>query len=246
MEGPNQYPDYRFNNEVLGLSDAQGARLISLDDLKALCVGPDLSRAPVPAVLNGVLQTVGGVDWGGGGVTGKSRTVIWVWGILPGGRLRTLFYKIYPGNNPVDDVRDIAEIFGQYSVSMVGGDAGGGALANSMLRDLLGAHRVVQIQYGSQPKPAKWNDVDRYLVDRTTMIDNFLMFLKKRKADYGPEILMREAVADVLNVFEEMTTHGKKIWQKYPEKTDDCLHAQIYGWFAAKMVQSDLRFYESS
>jgi hypothetical protein len=248
LEGPTAYSEHRFNNEVLGLSDSQGARLISLEELRALCTGPELNRYSNAQLLSGVTQTFGGVDWGGGGISGKSLTVMWVWGYRPGhtARLRTLFYKVYPGNNPVDDVDDIAQIFGMYNVQRVCGDAGGGFLANTMLAQKLGHDRVIQIQYGSGAKPAAWNNVDRYLVNRTVMIDNFLMSLKNKQAEYGPASMMQSAIDDVLSVHEELTTFGKKIWTKFPDKTDDCLHAQIYGWLAAKISLGDLQFVEST
>lgn len=235
----------RFRNEVLGVSDAIGRRLISLDELKSLCTGPGILRSPDP---NGNMQdvslTVAGVDWSGGGTSGISRTVLWVWGWVPRiQKLRTLYYRIYPGNNPVNDVRDILDILQKYHVTVVVGDAGEGALPNSMLRDGLGAHRCTMVQYGSQQSPCKWNGIDRYTADRTTMIDNYLMLLKKQGAIFPPYEETVEPIKDILNIYEEVTTLGKKVWRHAPSLPDDCLHAQLFGWFAFKLSQSDLKFY---
>jgi len=233
----------KFRNEVLGVSDAIGRRLISLEELEALCVGPSISPFPNEN-LNGCTITFAGVDWSGGGTTGVSRTVLWIFGFHPGTqKLRTLYYRIYPGNNAVTDVEDIAKICQQYSVAMVIGDAGEGALPNATLRDRLGAHRVTMVQYGALGQPIKWNGLDRYLSDRTTLIDNYLMCLKKGYVVYPPREESREPIKDILNVYEEVTTAGKKVWRHSPQLPDDCLHAQLFAWFASKIHMQDLKFY---
>ena len=238
----DMYSGAKFRNEVLGVSDAIGRRLISLEELEALCEGPSIS--PFPSTnLAGVSVTVAGVDWSGGGTSGVSRTVLWIWGFTPGDqKLRTLYYRVYPGNNAVTDVDDIARICQTYSVALVIGDAGEGALPNATLRDRLGAHRVTMVQYGAQAQPMKWN-IDRYLADRTTLIDNYLMFLKRKAAAFPPREEAREAIKDILNVYEEVTISGRKVWRHSPQLPDDCLHAQIFGWVAYKIVMQDLKFY---
>lgn len=233
----------KFNNEVLGISDAIGRRLISLEELESLCVGPSMSERP-GANMSGVTVVVAGVDWSGGGTSGVSRTVLWIWGFTPGDqRIRTLYYRIYPGNNAVMDVDHIAQTCAAYNVALVIGDAGEGALPNSTLRDRLGAHRVTAVQYGSQSQPMKWNGTDRYTADRTTLIDNYMMLLKRAAAVYPPRDEVREPIKDILNVYEEVTTSGKKIWRHSPQLPDDCLHAQLFGWLAWKIVMQDLKFY---
>lgn len=243
MKDLNQYSSSKFKNEVLGVSDAQGTRLISLEELKALCMGPALT--PEPGMnMQGVTATMAGVDWSGGGVSGKSRTVLWIWGWMPQQQLlKCLYYKIYPGNNPVDDVKDIAAACNRYQCALVVGDAGEGALANATLREALGMHRVTMVQYGSFNKPTNWNGIDRYHVDRTTLIDNYLMMLKRKGAVYGPYEQMKPSIDDVLNEYEEVTTSGKKVWRHSPNLTDDALHAQLFGWLAWKIIFADLRFY---
>lgn len=234
----------KFRNEVLGVSDAVGKRLISLEELEALCDGPDIRPEVGGPNMEGVSVTFAGVDWSGGGTSGVSRTVLWVWGWVPRlQKLRTLYYRIYPGSNAVAHVEDIARVCQNYHVALVVGDAGEGALANGTLRNALGAHRVTQVQYGSQSKPMSWNGVDRYTADRTTVIDNYMMYLKNRGVSFPPKEATREPIKDILNVFEEVTTHGKKVWRHSPQLPDDCLHAQIFGWIAYKINLGDTRFY---
>ena len=238
-------PTSLFKNEVLGVSDTIGTRMISLDELRSLCTGPALTEVPTQATFRGTAQVIAGVDWSGGGTSGLSRTVLWIWGYRPSDqKLVCLFYKVYPGTNPVHVVEEIGRICKNYRVSMTIGDAGEGALANDLLRKFLGGVNVSQVQYGSQSKALTFNGVDRYLADRTTLIDNYFMLLKEKKIEFGPVEQMETAIDDILNEYEEVTQSGKKVWRHSPQKPDDCLHAGLFGWIAWKVIQNDFRFYQ--
>ena len=74
-------PPVVFRNEVLGVSDAIGTRMISKDELEALCnESRPFDQFPTPAAWEGIVKCVGGVDWSGGGTSGVSRTVLGIWG----------------------------------------------------------------------------------------------------------------------------------------------------------------------
>jgi len=238
-------PPTTFRNEVLGVSDALGARMIAKDELEALCTGLPLSAVPNAANMDGISITAAGVDWSGGGTSGVSRSVLWIWGEhKASGILRTLFYRIYPGTNPVNSVEEIIQICNYYRVAYVVGDAGEGSLPNDVLRNALGANRMTQVQYGAYAKALNWNGQDRYLLDRTTMIDNYVMLLKKKLVQFGPKDEMSIAIADILNEYEEVTMLGRKVWRHSPQKPDDCLHAGLFGWLAYKIVMNDLKFWK--
>lgn len=238
----------RFRNEVLGVSDAVGRRLISLEELQKLCTGTGgIHPEPQQGTpqMDGVTVCIAGVDWSGGGTTGISRTVLWVWGFMPAyQQLKLLYFRVYPGNNAVVDVKDVIQICHNFGVAMIVGDAGEGSLPNSMLREALGAHRVIAVQYGSFAKAMHWNGVDRYHADRTTLIDNYMMYLKRGAVVYAAYEIMQQPIQDILNVFEEVTSSGKKVWRHSPQLPDDCLHAQLFGWLAFKIVTTDLKFYQ--
>ncbi|RKY28662.1 MAG: hypothetical protein DRP83_00380 [Planctomycetota bacterium] len=234
-----------FRNEVLGVSDEIGSRLLSQEELESLCTGDPLQQFPDRKALQGITQIVAGADWSGGGTTGVSRTVLWIWGWRPvDQKLITLFYKVYPGTNPVTAVEEIALVCKQYQVSMFCGDAGEGALANDLMRTHLGHHRVIQVQYGMQAKALKFNQVDRYTGDRTTLIDNYFMMLKQKKIEFGPLAEMRVAINDILNEYEDVTHTDRKVWRHSPQKPDDCLHAGLFGWLAWKIINKDFKFWQ--
>jgi hypothetical protein len=238
----DQYSESKFKNEVLGVSDAVGSRLVSMEELYQRCQDYTFEASPTTYKTSGG-TLVGGVDWSGGGTKGYSRTVGWIWRVQ-GSSMKCVWYRIFPSANPVEDVEELARVFKLYSVQLVIGDAGEGALANAQLKKFLGDSKVFQVQYGSSAQaPLKWNGRDRYMADRTTMIDNFLMFVKRGGTTYPRAEQSRAAFEDMLNVYEEVTQQGKKLWRHAPSQPDDALHAQIFAWIGAKILTHDLEFY---
>jgi hypothetical protein len=251
------YPESKFKNEVMGVSDAIGTRLISKEELESLCREYEIAEYPqASTLLSDIKGVVAGVDWSGGGASGNSRTVLWVWGIIGGGtahtfKLKTLYFKVYPDTNPISGgvVDHICDISQRFNVSLIIGDAGEGALANSNLRERLGPHRAMQVQYrgtasssSASGRPFYWNKVDRFLAERTTMIDHFFMYVKRQGVIYPNVRSMQLPIKDMLNEYEEVTKQGRKVWRHAPSQPDDCLHAQIFGWMAAKFMQMDPMF----
>jgi len=256
LEKLENYSDTRFNNEVLGMSDAIGSRYISQEELVSLCDESYFVRLPLPPNIQQGLRTiVGGVDWGGGSADADavSRTVAWVYGLTDNYQLKTLYFKIFAEENPAANVNEVAEIFKACNCQFVIGDAGGGAIANATLRDKLGPHRVGQAQYGGGvgfDKLIKWSrQAARYLINRTAVIDSYMMALKNQEVVFPNVRQMATPIQDILNEYEEVTQQhtgsgGRKVWRHAPTAPDDCLHAQIYAWLACKIVTGQLEFYE--
>ena len=244
--------EVKFLNECIGVSTSTGARLLTKEILEGLCdPNYEMTRLPLRTSRTGLLRVVAGVDWSGGGgeVKGmegllKSRTVLHIWGDMGDGRLKTMYYKIFPNGHPSGWIDEICELCQAWGVEMICGDAGEGALANAMLRDKLGAHRVVQARYLSASKPIDWNpNTMAYHCDRTTLIDNYALFLTHQKAVYPKLSQIQPAIDDILNIYEETTMAGRKVWRHAATQPDDCFHAQLFGWLAWRVLIQDLRFY---
>lgn len=239
----DRYSETKFKNEVLGISDAIGTRILGKEEMESLCLDYDIYREPPVGFMTGITSTVGGVDWSGGGTEGVSRTVAWVWGITPHGTLRTLYFRIYPITSPVAIVNEIAHVFQAYGVKLVVGDRGEGHLANDLLSKKLGKHRVHQVHYGNQAAPLTWNDKGQfYTADRTTLMDNYFMVMKRGGVEYPKRQYMDVVIQDTMNIYEEVTQMGKKVWRHSPTQPDDAFHAQLFGWLAAKIILMDLNF----
>lgn len=250
MESP-LYGESRFLNECIGVSTSMGVRLLTKEALESLCDEKlEMTRLPLPLSKEGILRTAAGVDWSGGGseIKGsegvlKSRTVLHIWGQQADGRLRTLFYKVFPNGHAIGWIDEIVELCNAWGVNMLVGDAGEGALANSYLRQRLGDHRVTAVRYMALSKPVEWNpNTLTYHVDRTTLIDNYAKWLIHKQAIFPCLKQATTAINDILNVYEEVTAQGRKVWRHAPTMPDDALHAQIFGWFAWKLLVQDLKF----
>lgn len=244
--------EVKFLNESIGVSTSTGARLLTKEVLESLC-DPSyvMSRIPTKTSLQGINRTFAGIDWSGGGqvVKGteglvKSRTVLTVCGERADGRLQVMFYKIFPNGNVGGWIDEIKEICLAWNVQMVVGDAGEGALANAMLREKLGAHRVVQVRYMALSKPVEWNpNALTYHADRTTLIDNYAQFLLHQQAVFPQLSDSKAAIDDILNVYEEVTQQGRKVWRHAPTQPDDALHSQLFAWFAWRLLTQNMKFY---
>ena len=75
------------------------------------------------------------------------------------------------------------------------------------------------------------------------MIDNYFRYIKEQGVIFPDIVDCKIAFDDVMAEFSEVTKTGKKIWTHSMSRADDCLHAQIGGWIAMKLLKRDLSFY---
>lgn len=253
MKKRDDYSDSKFKNEVMGISDSQGARLISYENLVELC-NPNLTmceNGPTPEAMEGSTYFVAGVDHGGYGHTGeKSRSALAIYGIpLDGSKHKMVFGKIYKTGHPIQDIQDIATICNNFNVQMVVADEGGGALANAELRNTLGMHKVVGCRYGASHGGIKWADqspTPSYVVDKTLLVDQVMQSIMYKQLELPNLQLMdkpHDFLQDILSEFEEITHTGKRIWKNSAVRPDDWLHANAYAWLAAKIITGQVQAY---
>ena len=243
------YSRAKFNNEVLGVSDSIGARLISLDMLKGLCREytwwPDSVN---PDSMKGVTTVVAGVDWSGQSPTNLSRTALCIWGVLWDGRLRLLYAKTYNVGHAIQDLEDIARLCHLYNVRMIIGDSGEGMLANAELRQKLGSHAVFGNRYGGTDGKIRWNANQNdpgYNSDKTMMVDQIMHGVISRQFELPAWEQFKPYTDDIMAEYEETTPHGRRIWKHAATRPDDFLHAMVFGWLSAKVVTGTVAMYQS-
>lgn len=250
LEKLETYPDIKFDNEVMGLPAGEGESPITEDMLRAMCVESlPLLDGPCARNAGSASYITAGIDWGGGGEAGLSRTVLSIYAVHPEQPLYlNIFGKIYAGGEPSRHVEDIAGWLARFGVHMVCGDHGGGNFAMSQLRGMVPASlRLVPVMYSDAAAPCRWDEhAARYTVNRTAMIDNFLVDVKLgrvrafRWEDFEP------FGRDMLNVREAMIgeEHGKgrRVWRRPPDKPDDALHSMVFGWLAARVLSLRMDF----
>lgn len=250
LEKFEHYPEHKFLNEVMGLPSGQGASLINEELLRSSCI-PDLEMelGRTKKNMRGSQYVAAGIDWGGGGVDGTSRTVLSVYSVninIP--EYTKVYGKIFLDNDFDKQVKDIALILNKFQCNLCCGDAGNGQHAMSQLARLTPTTRIVPVQYTESSAPIRWDDrANKYTVNRTTMIDNFILDLKNKKVKTMRWEEFQPFANDILNVTEEVISNDigkeRRVWRRYPTKPDDSLHSMVFGWLACKILSNDLKFY---
>lgn len=247
LEKRRDYSEQRFNNEVLGISDSIGSRLLNRDDLEKLCKDwfwEETNHAK-PEIWKDVIQTVAGIDWSGQGISNVSRSVIVIFGILPDMKLRFMYGKIFHVGNPVNDVDEMAIICDIYRAMIVIADEGEGSLANGILRNKLGHHRVYGNRYGASNSSIKWNQRDGYYSDRTLMIDQIMLIYKHMQIEFPCIKQATPFIDDILAEYEESTAQGRRIWRHAANVPDDALHSMVFAWLASRVITGTVKMYEN-
>lgn len=243
FEGPKPYSLSMFRNEVMGVSDSQGRRLVTRELLESMCTGPQIEMRPTPQQLQGIVAIGVGIDWSGGGTEMLSRTVMTVVGLTTKKTIRLLYFKIFPGTNPVEEMAEIASIIGMNpNIRMIVCDAGEGNMNTEMLRRRVGRDKVSKARYGSPKWHCKWDAEGGFLsVNRTWSIDSLMSALQRKEFEFPTNIQqMTPAFDDVLAEYEEVTKLGYKVWRHAPTQPDDFLHALNFARIAVQMVTGDL------
>ena len=248
LDKRRDYSKAQFNNEVLGISDSLGARLISLDMLKGLCHDYRWVEGYVdPVNMHNVMLTVAGVDWGGQSQANVSRTALAIWGVLPNGKLRLLFGKIYPSGHAIQDLDDIAQHCQRFAVRTFVGDSGEGMLANAQMRQKIGTHIVYGNRYVGQNGKIRWNrnmNDPGYQSDRTMILDQVMHGIITKSFEFPHWEQFEHFSDDLLAAYEETSLMNRRVWKHAATRPDDFLHACALGWLASKIATGQVIMYQ--
>lgn len=127
MNGRHGYTTAKFYNEVLGEAYDQAYKLVSIDDLKAAAtLGPN-TRAEAARRCTKYQTVVLGVDWGGGGDDGVSRTKGAAVGLTPDGVADVFFgFAFQPSTDRIAEAKEILQLARLCRAQLIAHDAGGG------------------------------------------------------------------------------------------------------------------------
>ena len=233
--GPNKYSEAQFVNEVLGLSFDTGGQIITMSELKKLCILDNYGSM----TRSRYKYIIAGVDWGISNFT--SFTVLIILGINSDGKADILYSKKYVNPNPVEQIYDIAKQLRIWQVDLCGVDFGVGYTNNEMLKTIWMKHqreRVCVYQYAKQNRHLVWNQkIDRYVLSRTWSINQLFFDLKKGIISFPKFDDSSQIFDDILNVHEEIneSSSGKyKVFRHDPDKPDDFLHALNFAYVTAR------------
>ena len=248
-----EYPEYKFNNEVMGIADGEASQPITEAMVKEACA-PNLVMEEKRSVANGQGASffVGGIDWGGGGQAGNSTTTLSIYAVYPErNRFINVYGKVYGTGEPAEHVRHIGHMLNSFGVTMCMADHGGGNFAISQLREVCPSINLVPVMYTDQSKPYNWDgDAQRYTVNRTVMIDAFVLDLKKRDVELFRWEEFKAFAPHLTCMYVDSVGgdqgKGRRVWRHPPANPDDYLHSLVFGWFGSRVVSGSLDFTAAS
>jgi hypothetical protein len=236
------YSMQKVCNEVFGIASGVGGRILTMKEAMACC-DPQRTQwdTKFPHDDRHIVCTVLGVDWSTTGST-KSYTIISVLGYDFTGKCYLLYSQKLDGIDILDQVRRVEELYTQFNCTMIGSDRGVGVLQGQMMKRHLGEDRVNMVNYVSAKHTLRWDkDGQFFSADRTTNMDT--MFLKaKMGADRFSSpawSLTGDFWQDALNIFEEESHTGKRLYRKDEDLCDDWFHSIVFANIAHMVVKEE-------
>ena len=233
------YPRWRFKNEVLGLSADTAETPLTIAHLRAI------SREDVEVERNPKAKYMGhemyaGIDWG----HGDAATVL-VIGQMIEGTFRILFLKKYTGQQCEKSycIPDMADIIRNYRVSRIHCDHGGGFGLNSDMAEIFDDKVTTNVWSASAKAADKtWKtkkvSIPRLTLNRPNAISEFIGEIRKQRVEVPRWSEFHERFSsDFLNIRKEIDVEKDKI-RYLKADHDDAFQAAIYAWIIARVSQS--------
>lgn len=234
----DRFGKIRFYNEVLGVSCDDATRPVTQGDIMLCCTGKPFAEAPTAATRG--LTLWAGIDWG----ESNARTVLTIGGRYPGEeRFTPVFVKVYKHEESADPnflISDILKWLRAFNVSAVGCDVGHGFGMNGQLMKELGVDRVFPLRYvgpnGPRMAPSKKVGKYEWQVNRTQVMSEFFMDIKKQRWQFPSWELFKNLAKDILAVQAEYSQLKRQIiYIHNPDEPDDLVHSLIYCRLAAEL-----------
>lgn len=246
-EGGEPYSVQKLANEVFGLASGVGGRILSLKEAMACCNSSKTEfDKEFPRDNRNILRTVLGVDWSVSGST-KSYTVITILGYDSQHKCYLLHTERLNGTDILVQVARVIQLYHQFKCSMMGSDRGVGVLQAQLIQKDLGADKVHMVQYCASKNQLRWDKPGGYFAaDRTMNIDTVVLRAKMGPTRFETPSwnLMMPFWSDALNVFEEETQAGRRVYRKDPDLTDDWLHSVVFATIADMVLREDFVYLE--
>jgi hypothetical protein len=247
IEKAKTYSVPKLANEVFGCPSGLAGRPLSLKEVMACCNQKQTQwdkGFPEPNDERRIVNTVLGVDWSVSGGT-NSYTVITVLGYDWNGKAHLLYAQRLNGIDILEQVKRCIDLYRQYKCTMLGSDRGVGQLQVELLRKALGHDRVNPVQYVAAKSPLRWDkDGEFFAADRTTSMDTMILKAKigKTKIETPSWDLMSEFWQDALNIFEEETLAGRRVYRKDEDLCDDWFHSLNFANIAYMILKGDFTY----
>jgi hypothetical protein len=255
-----EYSMLQVYNEVLGLPYDEGAKDITEQELKALCILGPMNKVfeRRQHLYRGLFM---GVDWGIN--PSSSRTVGTLGGVRDDGIIEIFWSKIFKDVNYEANIQELASVARKYSEMsgkevMVAADSGPDAIRGAMLGNYHNAYCNKQatqlvsyrdskyIQYTEVPPDATdWHQT-RWCLHRSDTMGFTFRLLKKGQILFPDWEDMKEHMSDILCIFKEVKEDNlkAKILYCHPDnKPDDFFHTLSWVACQAHVWGSDPYFH---
>ena len=223
------YPTQQFYNEVLGLSSATAASVITqIDLIKACAAGgyPMYTARPMDRYYQALF---GGVDWG----KGLGSLTVHTIGGFYNNAFECVYMKKYdPSRMETREIiKDIARVNFQFRIQKCGADWGSGFMEN---QELQRAMRPISVwQYyssGTQKAMVAWNKKGHFwVINRNAVIGDLFTGIKRgtvrffRWKDFQPFSM------DFLGVYPDYHSQTRVMFFNHPgDVPDDAVHSMNY------------------
>jgi hypothetical protein len=248
-EGGRGYSTAKLANEVFGLASGVGGRILSQREAMACC-NPSRTTfdQEFPHDERGIVCTTLGVDWSVSGST-KSYTVITILGYDFSGKCYNLFSERLNGVDILEQVKRVEYLYHKFKCTMLGSDRGVGVLQGQLMKRDLGDDRVNMVNYVASKTQLRWDKEGLYFAaDRTMNIDTTVIRAKMgiTRFETASWQIMSEFWQDALNVFEEETLAGRRVYRKDEDLTDDWLHSLTFANIAYMIVRGDFTYVDEA
>lgn len=241
-EGARGYSTQKIANEIFGLASGQGMRILSMTEAMACCNSEKTAwDTGFPRDSRNINVTVLGCDWS---VTSgdKSYTVFSVLGYDWNGKCHLLYSQRLNGIDLLEQVKRAEQLYHQYDCSMIGSDRGCGQLQYNLFVQHLGQNKVCAVNYVAAKTHLRWDKQGVfYAADRTMNMDTMVLKIKLGSKNFETPCyaLTADFWSDALNVHEEVTQAGRRVYRKEEDLTDDWLHSIVFANVAYMVLKGD-------
>lgn len=232
----------KLANEVFGCPSGLAGRPLSLKEVMACCNANKTEwDTGFPTDSRNIVATVLGVDWSVSGGSG-SYTVISVLGYDWNGKAYLLYAQRLNGIDILEQVARVEQLYDQFKCSMLGSDRGVGVLQGQIMKNHLGDTKVNMINYVAAKSVLRWDKEGQFFAaDRTMNMDTMVLKAKigRTKIETPSYSITAEFWQDALNIYEEESTTGRRLYKKDEDLCDDWFHSVVFANIAYMVLKGE-------
>ena len=239
------YSPAKLANEVFGISTDLAGKALSVSECMACC-NPDITafHEKTPFRQSRYTHVIMGVDWS---VTGSelSYTVASVFGFNNDGKMELIYAEKFQGINILVQIDRIGDLFMQYECDIIAADRGMGVVQVQTLQRRFGFKKVVPINYVSAKVSVRWDQQGLFIAaDRTRALDSVIMKIRlgRDRFETPSYNLTKGFWMDALEVYEEETSVGTRVYRHHPEMPDDWIHSAAFAYIGYQYMTGDFTF----